>query len=51
MKSKGLIEGNVEILLDIYFKQCSIEMDCQDLAKIGIFLANKGKFLVQEKNY
>lgn len=46
LKNKGLIEGNVEIVLDTYFKQCSIEMDCQDLAKIGIFLANKGRVFV-----
>ncbi|NMB27341.1 MAG: glutaminase A [Tissierellia bacterium] len=43
LKQKGLIEGNVENILDIYFKQCSIEVDCIDLAKIGIFIANKCK--------
>lgn len=48
LKSKGLIEGNVEEVLDAYFKQCSIELDCQDLAKLGIFLARKGRG--QEKN-
>ncbi|WP_025641904.1 glutaminase A [Schnuerera ultunensis] len=45
LKNKGLIEEKVEDILDIYFKQCSIEMDCQDIAKIGIFLANKGRVL------
>lgn len=43
LKSKGLIEGNVEEVLDAYFKQCSIELDCQDLAKLGMFFAKKGK--------
>ncbi len=37
LKSKGLIEGNVEEILDSYFKQCSIEIDCIDLAKLGHF--------------
>lgn len=40
LKNKGLLEGDVEEVLDTYFKQCSIEMDLIDLAKIGLFLAN-----------
>lgn len=43
LKDNGLIEERVEDILDAYFKQCSIEVDCVDLAKIGIFLANKCK--------
>lgn len=42
MNSRGLLNGNVEEILDIYFKQCSIEIDAVDIAKIGLFLANKG---------
>lgn len=45
LKSKGLLEGDVESILDVYFKQCSIEVDCIDLAKIGIFFANKCRVL------
>ncbi|WP_317920935.1 glutaminase A [Tepidimicrobium xylanilyticum] len=45
LKNKGLIEEDVEEILDVYFKQCSIEVDCADLAKIGTFLANKGRIL------
>ncbi|NLW21876.1 MAG: glutaminase A [Tissierellia bacterium] len=45
LKNKGLLEGEVEEVLDAYFKQCSIEMDCRDLAKVGWFLANKGRIL------
>jgi glutaminase len=41
LKNKGLIEEDVETILDVYFKQCSIEIDCVDLAKIGIFFSNK----------
>jgi len=42
MKSIGIIEGDVEEVLDVYFKQCSIEATCKDIAKIGAMLANDG---------
>jgi glutaminase len=42
MKSTGIIEGDVEEVLDVYFKQCSIEATCVDIAKIGAMLANDG---------
>lgn len=42
MKSNGAIKGNVEEILDIYFRQCAIEVDCRDIAKIGAVLANDG---------
>lgn len=45
MKDVGVISGDVEDVLDIYFKQCSIEVDCVDVAKIGLFLANNGIIL------
>lgn len=40
MKNNGLISGNEE-QLDNYFKQCSIELTAEDLAKIGYFFANQ----------
>ena len=43
LKSEGIIEGNVEEILDVYFKQCSIEVTTETLAKIGLFLARNGK--------
>lgn len=43
LKSIGLVDGQVEEILDVYFKQCSIEIDCMDLAQIGLFFANKGQ--------
>lgn len=49
LKNKGLIEGDIEEILDVYFKQCSIEIDCADIARIGLFLANKGKTLEKEE--
>lgn len=40
MKNNGLINGT-EDQLDNYFKQCSIEVTAEDLAKIGYFFANE----------
>lgn len=42
LKDMGIVDGNVEEALDVYFKQCSIEMDCIDIANMGLFLANDG---------
>lgn len=42
MKSTGVIEGEVEEVLDVYFKQCSIEATCKDIARVGAVLANNG---------
>lgn len=42
MRDVGIFEGDVEDILDVYFKQCSIEVDCIDIARIGLFLANRG---------
>lgn len=42
MKSTNVLDGNVDEILDVYFKQCSIEVTCRDLAKIGAMLANDG---------
>ncbi len=40
MKNNGLIEGDEE-KLNNYFKQCSIEVTTEDLAKIGYFFAHQ----------
>lgn len=42
MKSFKSLSGNVEEILDFYFKQCSILVNCKDLAKIAAVLANNG---------
>ncbi len=41
LKNKGLIDKD-ETALDVYFKQCSIEINTIDLAKIAYFFANNG---------
>lgn len=42
MKSTGALSGDVEEILELYFKQCSIEVTAKDLAKFGAVLANDG---------
>lgn len=49
MKSRGFIEGDVEDILDTYFKQCSIEVTTVDMAKIGLFIANRYRLSKEEK--
>jgi glutaminase len=43
MQEHGLIEGDVEDLIDLYTKQCAIEINCHDLAQIGMVIANDGR--------
>ena len=42
IKSYGLIEDEVDNVLDIYFKQCSIEVTCQDIANAAYIISNGG---------
>ena len=41
MKNYGMIEKEEEVLNN-YFRQCSIEIDVEDLSKIAYFIANQG---------
>ncbi|WP_227935681.1 glutaminase A [Alkalihalobacillus deserti] len=43
MKQHGIITSDVDELLDFYTKQCAIEVNCEDLAKIGYALAHQGE--------
>lgn len=42
LKQHDIIDEDVEQLLDLYTKQCSIEMNCLDLARIGLVFAMDG---------
>ncbi|MCT4633237.1 MAG: glutaminase A [Firmicutes bacterium] len=42
LKELGVIDSDPLKLLDIYFKQCSIEVTTKDLAKIALLLGNRG---------
>lgn len=41
----GYLESELELTLDTYFRQCSMEVTIQDLARLGAVLANDGKDL------
>ncbi len=43
IKQHGIINEDVEQLLDLYTKQCAIEMNCLELARIGVVFAMDGK--------
>ena len=43
MRSCGLLDGDVEEVLDCYFRACSIRVDCRCLARIAFILSNKGR--------
>lgn len=49
LKSHGLIQDDVEEVLDCYFKACSILVDCKDLANIAFVFANRGRRPVSEE--
>lgn len=40
MRSQGMISGDVEEILSLYLKQCSVKVNCRDLAVMGATLAN-----------
>ena len=42
MLSAGMIERDPEEVLDLYFRQCSMKVDCRDLAVMGATIANAG---------
>lgn len=42
MKDAKILEGDVEEILDLYFRQCSILVNCGDLARIAMIFANDG---------
>lgn len=42
MKEHHIIAGDVEELMDLYTKQCAIEVNCVELAKIGLVFSLDG---------
>ncbi|MCT4779536.1 MULTISPECIES: glutaminase A [Exiguobacterium] len=43
MRYHGVIEGNVEEIIDVYTKQCAILTNCKGLAMMGKILSQSGK--------
>lgn len=39
---KGILQGEVEEVLEVYFRHCSIQVNCRDLARMGLVLALDG---------
>ena len=42
LRNHGVVRGDVDAILDVYFRQCSILVTARDLAVMGACLANKG---------
>ena len=42
MKSFGNIKNDIDVVMDVYFHICSIEMSCKELSAAFLFLANNG---------
>ncbi|PFP17552.1 glutaminase A [Bacillus sp. AFS073361] len=47
LKETGFLESTVEEALEVYLKQCSIEVNTQDIAMIGLVLAYDGFHPIQ----
>lgn len=43
MRSFGMLDSDVDEVVDLYFAQCSILVTCRDLAVMGATLANGGR--------
>ena len=43
LKQHSVIEEEVETVIELYTKQCAIELNCIGLAKVGLLLAMDGK--------
>tara|TARA_R110002094_G_scaffold22456_1_gene34709 strand:+ start:2485 stop:3399 length:915 start_codon:yes stop_codon:yes gene_type:complete len=46
IKSFGNIQNEPSSVLDFYFDLCSLEMSCQELSEVFLFLANKGSKII-----
>ena len=42
MRGFGMLEGDCEETLDLYFRQCSLLVNCRDIATMAATLANRG---------
>jgi len=43
MRNFGMLDGDVDEMLELYFRQCSILVTCRDLAVAAATLANRGR--------
>ncbi|CAM5215457.1 Glutaminase OS=Ureibacillus acetophenoni OX=614649 GN=glsA PE=3 SV=1 [Ureibacillus acetophenoni] len=50
LKANDYLEGTVEEALETYLQLCSLEVNTEDLAKFGLFLASDGLIAGENKN-
>ena len=43
LKSKGVLQGDPEKTLDLYFRMCSLNVNAKSLANMGLLIANGGQ--------
>ena len=43
LKSKGVLQGDPDRTLDLYFRMCSLNVSAESLANMGLLLANRGR--------
>ncbi|UJF31337.1 glutaminase A [Paenibacillus hexagrammi] len=51
LKDNGVLTGDVEEVLDVYFRHCSIEVTCSDIARMALLLACDGTDPVSGKEW
>jgi glutaminase len=49
LKESGFLESEVEEALEVYLKQCSIEVNAKDIARIGLILSQNGYDPIQKR--
>lgn len=49
LKESGFLESEVEEVLEVYLKQCSIEVNTNDIARIGLILSQNGYDPIQKR--
>lgn len=45
MKASGNIHNEIDVVLNLYYQMCSIEMSCRELATTFLLFANHGKLI------
>ena len=51
MKQNGIIDCDIEELMDLYTRQCAVEVNCIDLARIGLILRWMDMIHIRKTNY
>jgi glutaminase len=51
MKASGNIENDIDLVLDLYYRQCAIEMSCAELSQTFLLFANHGKLLATGEQF